>query len=38
MHSEGKIVKIANQPVREGFQRKKRKLIEKITRLTYENM
>ena len=36
MHSEGKIVKIANQPVREGFKQKKQQLIEKITRLTYE--
>jgi hypothetical protein len=38
MHDEGKIVEIANQPVRDGFEEKKRALVEKITRLTYESM
>ena len=33
-----KVVEIAGQAVREGFERKKRKLVEKITRLTYESM
>jgi hypothetical protein len=33
-----KVVEIAGQAVREGFEEKKRKLVEKITRLTYESM
>jgi hypothetical protein len=32
------VVEIANQAVRSGFERKKRKLVEKITRLTYGSM
>jgi hypothetical protein len=32
------VVEIAGQAVREGFEAKKRKLVEKITRLTYESM
>lgn len=35
LQEDGKIVEISGQPVREGFERKKRKLVEKITRLTY---
>jgi len=38
MHEDGKIVEISGTPVREGFESKKRKLVEKITRLTYESM
>ncbi len=38
MHENGKIVEISGNTVREGFERKKRKLVEKITRLTYESM
>ena len=38
MHQKGKIVEIAGETVREGFQRKKRQLVQKITRLTYESM
>lgn len=38
MHDNGKIVEISGNTVREGFERKKRKLVEKITRLTYESM
>lgn len=35
---DGKIVEIAGQTVREGFERKKRQLVQKIQRLTYESM
>ena len=35
---DGKIVEIAGQTVREGFKRKKRQLVQKIQRLTYESM
>jgi hypothetical protein len=35
---DGKIVEIAGQTVREGFERKKRELVQKIQRLTYESM
>ena len=38
MHDDGKIVEISGNTVREGFERKKRKLVEKITRLTYGSM
>lgn len=38
MHDNGKIVEISGNTVREGFERKKRKLVEKITRLTYGSM
>lgn len=34
----GKIVEIAGETVREGFERKKRALVQKIQRLTYESM
>jgi len=37
MHDSGKIVEIAGNTVRKGFERKKRKLVQKITRLTYES-
>lgn len=32
------VVEISGQTVREGFEEKKRKLVQKITRLTYESM
>jgi len=35
---DGKIVEIAGQTVREGFEQKKRQLVQKIQRLTYESM
>lgn len=35
---DGKIVEIAGKTVREGFERKKRELVQKIQRLTYESM
>lgn len=35
---DGKIVEIAGETVREGFERKKRQLVQKIQRLTYESM
>lgn len=35
---DGKIVEIAGKTVREGFERKKRQLVQKIQRLTYESM
>ena len=35
---DGKIVEIAGKTVREGFKRKKRQLVQKIQRLTYESM
>lgn len=35
---DGKIVEIAGETVREGFERKKRALVQKIQRLTYESM
>jgi len=38
MHKDAKIVEISGEPVREGFETKKRKLVQKITRLTYESM
>lgn len=38
MQEDGKIVEISGQPVREGFEAKKRSLVQKITRLTYESM
>jgi hypothetical protein len=38
MQENGKIVEISNQTVREGFEAKKRNLVQKITRLTYESM
>lgn len=38
LQKEGKIVEIAGETVREGFERKKRTLVRKITRLTYESM
>ena len=34
----GRIVEIAGQTVREGFEAKKRQLVQKIQRLTYESM
>lgn len=37
-NNEAKIVEIADETVREGFEAKKRKLRRKITRLTYESM
>lgn len=37
MQEDGQIVEISGQTVREGFESKKRKLVEKITRLTYES-
>ena len=38
MQDDGKIVEISGQTVREGFEAKKRSLVQKITRLTYESM
>lgn len=38
MHSQGDIVEIAGETVREGREAKKRSLVQKITRLTYESM
>ncbi len=38
MVQDGQIVEIANQTVREGFEAKKRQLVQKIQRLTYESM
>lgn len=38
MVQNGKIVEIAGQTVREGFESKKRQLVQKIQRLTYESM
>lgn len=38
MESDGKIVEIAGETVREGFEAKKRSLVQKIRRLTYESM
>jgi len=38
MEEGGKIVEIAGETVREGFEAKKRNLVQKITRLTYESM
>lgn len=38
MVQDGKIVEIAGQTVREGFETKKRKLVQKVQRLTYESM
>ena len=38
MQENGKIVEISGQTVREGFEAKKRNLVQKITRLTYESM
>lgn len=38
MQDGGKIVEISDQTVREGFEAKKRNLVQKITRLTYESM
>lgn len=38
MQESGKIVEISGQTVREGFEAKKRNLVQKITRLTYESM
>jgi len=38
MQEDGKIVEISGQTVREGFEAKKRNLVQKITRLTYESM
>lgn len=38
MQNDGKIVEISGQTVREGFEAKKRNLVKKITRLTYESM
>lgn len=35
---DGRIVEIAGQTVREGFEAKKRQLVQKIQRLTYESM
>jgi len=35
---DGKIVEIAGKTVREGFEQKKRQLVQKIQRLTYESM
>lgn len=37
MQENGQIVEISGQTVREGFESKKRKLVQKITRLTYES-
>ena len=38
LQDDGQIVEIAGETVREGFETKKRQLVEKITRLTYESM
>jgi hypothetical protein len=38
MHEDGQIVQISGNTVRQGFERKKRELVQKITRLTYESM
>lgn len=38
MVQDGKIVEIAGETVREGFEAKKRQLVQKIQRLTYESM
>lgn len=38
MVHDGQIVEIAGQTVREGFEQKKRKLVQKVQRLTYESM
>jgi hypothetical protein len=38
MHENGRILKIAGEDVREGFDKKKRQLARKIRRLTYESM
>lgn len=38
LQDDGKIVEISGQTVREGFEAKKRSLVQKITRLTYESM
>jgi hypothetical protein len=38
MEGNGKIVEIAGETVREGFEAKKRSLVQKIRRLTYESM
>lgn len=38
MHKKGKVVEIAGEPVREGYEEKKKNLVDKITRLTYESM
>lgn len=35
---DAQIVEIAGEPVREGFEAKKRSLVQKIQRLTYESM
>lgn len=37
MEQNGQIVEIANQTVREGFEAKKRQLVQKIRRLTYQS-
>lgn len=38
MVQNGKVVEIADRTVREGFERKKRELVQKIQRLTYEGL
>lgn len=38
MVQKGKVVEIADRTVREGFERKKRELVQKIQRLTYEGL
>jgi hypothetical protein len=38
MVQDGQIVEIAGETVREGFEAKKRQLVQKIQRLTYESM
>lgn len=38
LQKRGKIVEISGKTVREGFEQKKRKLVQKIQRLTYESM
>lgn len=38
MYRDGRITKISGNDVRDGFERKKRKIAKKIQRLTYESM
>jgi len=38
MHDDGRILKIAGEDVRDGFEKKRRQLARKIQLLTYESM